>query len=535
MIGQYFLGFTGINEAVHTKNKCKKIRFLGISLVMLYAIGTMLALYIFQLNQLLPVLKEVGMETELLTMGIIGTFLFGLMGAWLKSTNILFLSSDLPLWLSLPISRKKLVTGKTIIAYAFELLPALGFMLPPLIMVGIAIQASWSFYVIGGLGIIFLPIPAFILGTLLGILTQTLFKGLLGKKTMIQTILWIAFTLGLIVFTLIAETFQWEGIWQTMISYLSLSGWISFMTSHFKNLLLEPSFIRIILYFGIHMALLELFILVISQQYENILNLFKPKKSEFTAKKITYKNSSVFLSLYQREFKRYFSTSIYVLNTIFSEVLLLVFTIILMVQKDLALMIIDSIGAEFGILEMPMAMMGIFISGMMVLSCTTAASISLEGKKFPMLKSLPVPTMTIFYAKLAVNLTLCFVALGICLPFIFWFLPFTPFEMLLTIWLTVGYSVFTALFGLVINLKFPVFDWQNEVTVVKQSVSTFLSIFGGMIAVGGPIFIGLRFLEIEMQTLLVGIAIFITLVNISLYLGLKLKGVRWFNNLELKS
>ena len=45
-------------------------------------------------------------------------------------------------------------------------------------------------------------------------------------------------------------------------------------------------------------------------------------------------------------------------------------------------------------------------------------------------------------------------------------------------------AVFTSVFGLTINLIFPKFDFTSDVQVVKQSMSTMISIFGSMIFTG---------------------------------------------------
>ena len=56
-------------------------------------------------------------------------------------------------------------------------------------------------------------------------------------------------------------------------------------------------------------------------------------------------------------------------------------------------------------------------------------------------------------------------------------------DLLWQIILPAAFILFAAVFGITINLLFPVFDWENDVTVVKQSVS---ALIGG---IGGPILI----------------------------------------------
>lgn len=63
------------------------------------------------------------------------------------------------------------------------------------------------------------------------------------------------------------------------------------------------------------------------------------------------------------------------------------------------------------------------------------------------------------------------------------------------IWLILvpgSYACFAAVFGITINLKMPVFNWDNETTVIKQSGSTMITVLGGMLFALVPV--GLRVL-----------------------------------------
>jgi ABC-2 type transport system permease protein len=43
-----------------------------------------------------------------------------------------------------------------------------------------------------------------------------------------------------------------------------------------------------------------------------------------------------------------------------------------------------------------------------------------------------------------------------------------------------AYLFFSAVWGLFINIKFPMFDWENDAQVVKQSTAVLLGGLGGM-------------------------------------------------------
>ncbi len=111
----------------------------------------------------------------------------------------------------------------------------------------------------------------------------------------------------------------------------------------------------------------------------------------------------------------------------------------------------------------------------------TATSISMEGKNWWILKSLPLTAKSILDAKILMNLLLF-------LPFyilseLFTFLALRP-GIVGFIWLLLipaELILFSCVYGIVVNLHFPVLEWENEVSVVKQSVSAMLGGMGGFI------------------------------------------------------
>ena len=117
------------------------------------------------------------------------------------------------------------------------------------------------------------------------------------------------------------------------------------------------------------------------------------------------------------------------------------------------------------------------------LMTTTSTSISLEGKEWWIVKSLPIDAKTLFDSKILVNLT-------IILPF------YVISEILLMIGLRLGVMdaiwliilpliliLFACVFGITINLLFPVFQWENDVTIVKQSASAMIGGLGGCLLI----------------------------------------------------
>lgn len=59
-------------------------------------------------------------------------------------------------------------------------------------------------------------------------------------------------------------------------------------------------------------------------------------------------------------------------------------------------------------------------------------------------------------------------------------------QKLIAIFLVLSFTIFIAVLGLKINLKFLNFNWESEVKLVKQSVNTFIVILLGIV---GPMLI----------------------------------------------
>ena len=114
------------------------------------------------------------------------------------------------------------------------------------------------------------------------------------------------------------------------------------------------------------------------------------------------------------------------------------------------------------------------------MSSTTNSSISLEGKSFWLLKTLPVSVDLIFLSKIMVNLTILVPTIIVGSTFFGIYLHFSLVEFIFLYLTPLVFAIFTSCFGLLANVMFPVFDYENEVKVIKQSMAVFLTIIIGM-------------------------------------------------------
>ena len=94
------------------------------------------------------------------------------------------------------------------------------------------------------------------------------------------------------------------------------------------------------------------------------------------------------------------------------------------------------------------------------------------------------------------------------------------------------FILFFSMLGLMLNLKYPNLNWTNEITPIKQSMSVFVSMFGGWIytIVFAVAYYPLS-ARISGELYLVGVAAFTGLLCLALDSWLKKKGAKIFAEL----
>ena len=192
------------------------------------------------------------------------------------------------------------------------------------------------------------------------------------------------------------------------------------------------------------------------------------------SKVVDYPVKSPRMSIFDKEVKRYLNSPLYLMNTAFGPVLMLILTGVV------AVMGIDKLVES---MELPTEVMGLIpsyvkalvISGMLCftlsVTSTTCVSISLEGKQLWILRVNPIRTEDVFFGKGMLNIVLM-VPVSILSALIIGIRvgQSIPEVLLHAIALSI-LGVMLSLLGLAVNLIFPRFDWENEAQIIKQSMS----------------------------------------------------------------
>ena len=200
-------------------------------------------------------------------------------------------------------------------------------------------------------------------------------------------------------------------------------------------------------------------------------------------KALSFKSSSVRKASIIMELRRYFSSSNYVMNTLFGTLMLLGLVIFFAIKGTGGLsghFLTETDGETVDLLERMLpsiwaACGAIFINFFACMTYTTPSSVSIEGKRIWLSKTLPIPTKVILQSKIAVSLLIYQPVSIICCIIISIVTKCGILGCLLMIILTSLFQLLTSLVGLIFGLIYARLDWTNEAQVVKSGFAVVLT------------------------------------------------------------
>ena len=218
--------------------------------------------------------------------------------------------------------------------------------------------------------------------------------------------------------------------------------------------------------------------------------------------------------MYKREFDRYFSCTIYALNSTIGMVLLLVVALLLLFISPEAL---EQQSGIVGLSQMLRQVLPLVIAVFVTMTSTASASLSLEGKNRWIMCSVPVRAIDIFNSKIAVNLTvICPFALASAV-LLGLKMSVSLIQAILLFIVPAVYACFISVLGMYLNVKFPKYDWTSEYYAVKGGAISVLATMGvGMLSSLVPLFSCIAFQSIS-SLIMVAVSILLSVFSFILY------------------
>ena len=483
------------------------------------------------IKELIPFKQEIIM----LTLFVIYTSAMTIIEGIYKSSGLLFNCKDDDLLFSLPIKKSTILFIRVFKFYIFEVLYNSLFLVPAIIVYAIHMDVNIYYYISSILALLILPIIPIIISSIIGgsiALISTRFK----FKTFVEIIV----TGGsLLAIFLIAMNFDQEtsNVVQKGINIHEMAITFYYPAKQYINLVLNYTNTDLISFIVINLTALILPIILLNKPYCKINSKMKINKKSSKSRVYKIKVRSKVISLIKKELKRFISSPIYVTNSSFGLALFIISCIFLSIKYNSLVQVITENENMFTAEQikelMPLVFIG-FICFTALMTSITSSMISLEGKAFNILKSMPVKPHKIVYSKVLASLVIILPFLIIGDLIVLYTFKFTMYEMIMIIANSLVMPVVAESIGIIVNLKYPRMDAENDTQVVKQSMSSMISVLIGMIMI--TLTIGLLYLlvvnQIQYNTILLIVTLAYLLLAMVLLLYIRKNSEKEFFNIN---
>lgn len=475
---------SGINILKYGHDKKKKNRVIGtlVAKIILYILLALLGLFVSWGAGV------VGLYSAVPRVFSIMIFMLSFMFTLLKSNSYLFGFKEYDMLLSMPFSERMVVFSKLFYMYIKNM--------PLVLVASISMLTGYIIFAKAGVvSVVFwivltfvMPIIPMVIASLLGSIVVrigTHFK----LKTIVQTILLlilmvISFSLNYII-EAIAKNFGVNEIAKITNNITDSIGKYLFSVKWFEKSISETSILYFMLLVLVSFAILCVFVIIVSKSYRKInsrltsMQRKRAKKSNFFTKK-----RNIVFSIAKKEFKSLLGSSVYMVNTSIGQLFTVIILLALLVfgpEKLIRFFIKDpSVNINFHLLISGIAFYIHFFIGMLP---TTCISPSFEGKRFWIIKTLPISPMKDCYGKMLFNFLYSAPFSILCVLVFMLKVKATVFEIILSLILSLILCMYATVFGMLCGYKFRKLDWENEVEVVKQGASIFIYMFSNMFSI----------------------------------------------------
>lgn len=457
-------------------SKAKQIIFpIILSLIVMFAVGVYAVMFASEFS-------KVNLTYIMLTLFIILTTILTLVEGIYKSQGILFDAKDNDLLFSLPIEKAKILFVRIFKLLSFQFLYNALFMIPAYVVYIYYEHPGISFYLISILMTFLLPIIPTVISSIIGYIIKAVSVKFKAKK-IVQTV----FTM-IIFFGIFYVSLNTQGIVGEIINNAeninSVIRNVYYPAGAYIDLIQNFNLTTLLILIAINIVPLVIFIMIASKFYFGIISKSSEKGSSKKLKNIEskVKVKSKLSALVSKELKRYFSSTVYIFNTSVGLILLLIVTIAMSVNiNGVISTITEGEGMGFDIIPLMPKIFLCLVTYTACMTSITSSSISLEGKSFNITKSLPTSVDTILLSKILMS---CIITIPVILiSDLIFFIAFKVgiIDILFILAISILMPIFMEIIGLFTNLKYPKMNASSDTEVVKQSMSTTIAVFSGMI------------------------------------------------------
>jgi ABC-2 type transport system permease protein len=531
------------------KKKVRQIVFLVLlALCFLPVISSLVVL----ISALYDVLKVVGQEGMILSLGIgITSFVIFFFGVF-YIINVFYYSNDVENLLPLPLKPSEIIGAKFFVTVIYEYFTEIIILLPLLIVYGIKSGAPVMYYLYALIVFLLVPFIPLVIASILVMIIMR-FTGIAKNKDRFKMIGGLVAVGGALGFNAVIQRFASDSVDPQKIQEMFTQGNNSligltagmFPSTRFAALSIVNNLniygiTNLLIFVLLTMACFILFLYIGELLYfRGVIGISetatkRKKVSSEDIGKLSIRKSKL-IAYTQKELKLIFRTPVYFMNCILIN---FVWPVVMLIpffteSKDAgdteSLITLFESGNYSGIIVAAGFAAVMFISAS---NAVAASSISREGQSLYVSKYLPASYRVQIMAKVLSGISISLIGL------MFMIIPagvllHIPFFLILLIILTGLLGIaFTSFTGVIIDLFNPKLHWDNEQKAVKQNLNVLFNMLLSAVFAGITVGVAVVF-EFGLFTVCSGIFVVFVVLNILMYRFVSTRGVKLLSDMEV--
>ena len=445
-------------------------KIIGFAILYIFLIIYFLFLSVSVAVSLAAVILSTGADWLYFGVFLLIDFAFLFLFSIFETKSELCECKDNDLLLSMPIKPLDIVVSRISVVLIYNYLEQILIMLPCIV-----VYAIFTGNIMGVIGAtvasLFIPLLVSALSSAVGYIIAVISRRI-KRKTLVATVISLIF---IVVFYIgySALIKNIEGVMEGLGAEIIITPDSAPFFYHLGSALtFKPLNLILLILISLLCAFVAFFI--ISKNYIKITTDTASAKRTVYKGEITKQKSSL-MTLVSKEIRKFLSSTTYMMNSAIGIVFTLILAVVAVINRSELIELSVLIESELGFGSE--VIYPIMISAIVILSSMnmqSASALSLEGNNLWCLKSMPISDREVLLSKAipqilittppsTVASVLFIIATGA--PLKYWaFYILTP----------IAANILFALLGIVINVAFPKFDFENEVQPIKQSMAVFL-------------------------------------------------------------
>ena len=456
------------------------------------------------------------------------TILLGTFINMFATKAIIYDAKDNELLMSLPIKEKDIVLSRLIVTY-FQCLIYTSFIWLPIVLYYlISVEFSIPILLIGIVMLLLLTLLTTVLSCVFGYLVTLLSKCFKGKSY-ITTLITLGLLGGYYYFY-----FNIQKYLNNLVAHINQAESF-FKTKGFPFYCVGKACVGNIGYLLIIVAASALSsymcFLIINNNFSKLTRMHVSASTKKFESKET-KQKSVSNALIGRELKHYLSNTTYTINAGLGVVILLACTIALLIFREKVNEFVELAKLIPVLRAMLPIVLFVTIAWIVSMDCLSTPAVSLEGKNYWIVRTLPVSTYDVLDAKRQLQFRMNVVPAVLLIVVATLIMGIGDIEQILLVFAVIAYTSFVSFFDLLLGIKGANLRWTSEVVPIKQAGNILIAIFGAFI-ISALMAAGYYFLfeTISVEVYLCGLIVLLVLLVKLIDRWIRTKGVKQFESL----